>query len=270
MTENTDPTHDPMPDAATSAPPAPPPPPPVAQAAGANWALWAFAVAGVALAISAAGWFLNRAAIESLRQAQQVMADNLAGGGRQAVIDLKGAPALGPADAVVTLVEFSDYECPYCIRHFNQTMPQLVTNYVRTGKIRYVFRDWPVDQLHPEAIRGHEAAHCASEQNKFWEMHSRLFGPPGSHTVDRLQALARETGLDVAAFSSCLSSGRTRAGIRQTSQTAVELGATGTPAFFLGIRDPQTDKLTVLTLLPGALPYADFEKTIETLLARQR
>ena len=85
-------------------------------------------------------------------------------------IDVTGAPALGPADDVVTLIEFSDYECPFCIRYFTETLPLIQANYITTGKIRYVFKDFPIDANHPMSIRAHEAAHCAMEQQKFWTL----------------------------------------------------------------------------------------------------
>ncbi len=183
-----------------------------------------------------------------------------------AVLDLAGAPALGPADAVVTLVEFSDYECPFCIRHFHQTMPQIQAHYIDTGKIRYVFRDFPIDQNHPQAIRAHEAAHCALEQRRFWDMHARLFSAPGTHTPIALEDLAREAKLDDSQFRSCIASGRTTSAIRSTVQLVESLGATGTPWFFVGMRDPKTDKVRVLKSLGGAQPYEQFARVLDDAL----
>jgi protein-disulfide isomerase len=182
------------------------------------------------------------------------------------VVDVRGAPALGPDGATVTLIEYSDYECPYCIRHTRETMPQIVDAYITTGRIRYVFKDWPVDQLHPDAIRAHEAGHCAAEQGKFWETHRRLFGPPGTHTPEILERLAGDTGLDVAAFRECIASGRTRKAIRDWGREAQSLGATGTPAFFLGHRDPATERVSVIQAIPGAQPFSVFAQTIDSLL----
>jgi protein-disulfide isomerase len=181
-----------------------------------------------------------------------------------------GAPALGPADQVVTLVEFSDYECPFCVRHFSQTMPQIVERLIGTGQIRYVFQDFPIDQLHPAAARAHEAARCADEQGKFWELHTRLFSPAGSHTDALLGARAAEAGLALPAFTTCLSSGAKKAAVERSVQTAVQLGATGTPSFFVGIRDLSTDKVRVVTAITGAQPFAEFEKAITAVAARIR
>lgn len=238
--------------------------------AGPNWALLAFVVAAAALLVSGVSWYRTNAAIEELRSSQRGVTADSAGTERAPVIDLAGAPALGPDTAKVALVEFSDYECPFCIRHFQQTMPRIVASYLKTGRIRYVFRDWPVDQLHPESIRAHEAAHCAGEQNRYWELHPRLFGPAGSHSPERLLGLAREVGLDMNAFSSCIESRRSDDAIRVTSRMAVEFGATGTPAFVVGLRDPVTNKVTVLQGLTGAQPYDVFAQALDAALAKTK
>ena len=88
---------------------------------------------------------------------------------------LADAPALGRPDAPVTLVEFSDYQCPFCGRFFSATLSTLKRDYIDTGKVRYVFRDYPLAQIHPQARKAAEAAHCAGDQGKYWEMHDRLF-----------------------------------------------------------------------------------------------
>ena len=203
------------------------------------------AAAVLALAVASATWFLASRQIEDLRGqlatlqdahrdlALQVAQGRKGGDGTVAgrTIDVAGAPALGGADAVVTLVEFSDYECPFCIRHFQQTMPLINQNYVKSGKIRYVFRDFPIDQNHPQAIRAHEASRCALEQNKFWNLHSRLFSPPGTHTPATLDARAKDAGLNESAFRACVPSGRTNKEIRLTASIALDaaLKYAGTP-----------------------------------------
>lgn len=229
--------------------------------AGPNWALLAFVTAVGALLVSGATWLHLERAIDELKSAQVQVASGPS-------IDISDAPTLGPDSATVTLVEFSDYECPFCIRHFQQTMPRLVTTYVKPGRMLYAFRDWPVDDLHPQSIRAHEAAHCALEQHKFWEIHSHLFGPPGSHTPEMLTGVARDAGLDVSAFESCIAAKRSDPGIRRTSQMAVDLGATGTPAFYVGLRDRRTNTVHVLKTLSGAQPFEVFAEAIDAVLAR--
>ena len=224
-------------------------------------------VAIAALLVALVAWYQSHLALEEVRSG----AGHAAADGRNApTIPVAGAPALGDPKAKVALVEFSDYECPYCIRHFQQTMPRLAQAYVKTGKVRYVFRDWPVDQLHPESIRAHEAAHCAGEQNRYWEMHQVLWGPAGSHTADRLLGLARNAALDMDAFGRCVESRRSDEAIRKTSQLAVELGATGTPTFFIGLLDSEKNTVSVLQGLSGAQPYDVFATAIDSALAKAR
>ena len=220
-------------------------------------------VAIAALLVASVALYQSHLALEEARSTHSA-------GDSKNVIDVAGAPALGAASAKVALLEFSDYECPYCIRHFQQTMPRLTEAYIKTGKVRYVFRDFPIDQLHPQSIRAHEAAHCALEQNRFWELHPRLFGAPGSHTPDRLLGLAREVGLDMDAFGKCVESRRSDEAIRKTSQVAADFGASGTPTFFIGIRDPAKDTVAVLKAFSGAQPYDDFAAALDSALARAR
>jgi protein-disulfide isomerase len=186
------------------------------------------------------------------------------------VIDVTGAPALGADDAVVTLIEYSDYECPFCIRHFTSTMPQIEEAFIRTGQVRYVFRDLPIAQLHPGAARAHEAGRCAAEQGRFWQMHARLFSAPGTHSDTALGAEASAAGLDMQAFHACLASGRTRPDVESTVAAAASLGATGTPSFFLGIRNLETDEVEILHGISGAQPFEAFDRAIRAVAARVR
>jgi protein-disulfide isomerase len=237
------------------------------------------ALAIVALAAATTGWFISKRQIDSLRRDLESLRDSqrqLAAGVLQGrkdpagpvgqSIDVSNAPARGRADAVVTLVEFSDYECPFCIRHFQQTMPRIDEHYIQPGKIRYVFRDFPIDSNHPQAIRAHEAARCALEQEKFWDLHNRLFSAPGTHESAALEERAKEAGLNVGAFRACLASGRTTASVRETEGIAESLGATGTPWFFVGLRDLKTNRVRVLRPIGGALPYEQFAAALDQAL----
>jgi protein-disulfide isomerase len=233
----------------------------------------------VALVFAISTWLLAsrqigqlRSELTSLQAAHRVLALQVTQGRRGGTgavgqtIDVAGAPADGNANATVTLIEFSDYECPFCIRHFKQTMPQIHANYVQTGKIRYVFKDFPIDQLHPQAIRGHEAAGCAKEQGKFWEMHGRMFSPGGTHTPSQLEERAAEAGLDLDAFRACIASGRMTPLVRQSASVVQALGATGTPWFVVGVRDPETDKVRVVKSIGGAQPYDQFALALDAAL----
>jgi protein-disulfide isomerase len=206
--------------------------------------------------------------IAELRESQRQLTSEIAALRRTPMIDISNAPVRGSEDAVVTLIEYSDYECPFCIKYFIETLPRLDAEYVQTGRLRYVFRDFPVDELHPAAIKAHEASRCAGEQGRFWEMHGRLFSPPGTHGTDALEAHARDVGVDMSRFSECLGSGRTVDDIRRVANEAVGLGASGTPSFFLGLHDPATGQVRVIRGITGAQPYEVFQQTIETLLAQ--
>jgi len=210
--------------------------------------------------------------VESLKEGQRKLATSVgearAGSTKpDVVIDVSNNPALGVDTAIPTLIEFSDYECPYCIRHFRTTYPQIESDYIRTGKIRYVFRDLPIADNHPMAIRAHEAAHCADEQHKFWDLHPKLFSAPGTHDPASLEARAKEAGLDLAAFRECISSGRTTAGIQASVDLAEKLGADGTPMFFVGLRDLATNRVRVLDTLSGAQPYSAFQRMLDEAIA---
>jgi protein-disulfide isomerase len=217
-------------------------------------------------------WLRLDGQIAQLRDGQRRLAEDVSSLKQSATIDVADAPARGPDGAVVTLVEFSDYECPFCVRHFKQTMPQIEANFIRPGKIRYVFRDFPIDELHPEAIRAHETARCALEQDqdKYWQLHRLLFSAPGTHTKDQLEARVREAGLDVAAVQSCLASGRVTSGIRRGGEQASALGAQGTPAFFVGLLDPGSNRVRVLEAIKGAQPYSVFEDAIQRALEQAK
>jgi protein-disulfide isomerase len=255
-------------EASGNAPPRVPPRSPISP-------LVLLAVSAAALLLAAATWIVGARQISQLRDevanlqsAHRELAAQVIQGkgpiGQQ--IDISKAPARGRDDATVALVEFSDYECPFCIRHFQQTMPLIDQNYVKTGKIRYVFRDFPIDQNHPQAIRAHEAARCALEQDKFWELHPRLFSAPGTHTPAALEQLASATGLDDARFRACIAAGRSTNDIRQTAAIADTLGATGTPWFFIGVRDPAREEVRVVKALGGAQPYEQFAVALDAAL----
>jgi protein-disulfide isomerase len=237
------------------------------------------AAACLALAIAVATWFISKQQTDSLRHdltalqdsyrqlAVQITQGRPGGAGPVGqIIDVSRSPARGREDAVVTLIEFSDYECPFCIRHVQQTMPLLDQNYIQSGKIRYVFRDFPIDSNHPQAVRAHEAAHCALEQNKFWEIHRVLFSAPGTHTPLALEDRAKEAGLNMDAYRACIAAGKTTPGIRQSAALADSLGATGTPWFFLGIRDLKTNQVRILKPIGGAQPYEQFVVAIDAAL----
>jgi protein-disulfide isomerase len=120
-------------------------------------------------------------------------------------VEIDGAPFLGNADATVTLMEFSDYQCPFCARHYREVMPTLVEEYVQSGKLKYVMRENPIVSIHSRAMPASKAALCAQEQGKYWEMHNHLFDNQRELTDENIQSWAASIGLDTASFSECYS-----------------------------------------------------------------
>jgi protein-disulfide isomerase len=182
-----------------------------------------------------------------------------------ASIDLSGAPVKGSAAAPVTLVEVSDYHCPYCRRHVQQTQPRIYSEYVDTGKVRHVFIHYPIDQLHPEAFRSHEAASCASDQGKFWELHVKLFETP-ARTVDQIAELATAAGLDATALRACIDSGKYSKPVRESVTRMQTLGVDSTPMFLIGQTPKSGQPLKVLKVIRGAHAFEQFKALIDPML----
>ena len=183
------------------------------------------------------------------------------------VLDLSNQPSKGEATAKVTLVEFSDFQCPFCGRHVRDTATQIDKEYVSTGKLKHVFMDLPLENIHKIAFKAAEAAHCAGEQGKYWEMHDRLF--ENQNKLQPFASHAEVLGLDVTKFEECVNSGRQAAAIRQDMAEAQKAGVTGTPTFFLAYTDPKSSKVKTVRRLTGAQPYATFKMEIDKLLASE-
>ncbi len=186
------------------------------------------------------------------------------------VLSVAGEPYKGKKDAKLTLIEFSDYQCPYCARHVKNTLPRLEKEYIRTGKLKYVFRDFPIPQLHPQAPKVHEAANCAGRQNKYWQIHDIFFRNRKSLPVSKLKEFARTLGLDMAKFDKCLDSGEEAAEVRKDQADARKAFVRGTPTFFLGYTAPKGGKFRSVNRLIGAQPYSRFKVAIDALLAKKK
>jgi protein-disulfide isomerase len=184
-----------------------------------------------------------------------------------AVLDLDGAPFKGDKSARVTLVEFADYQCPFCVRYARDTFPEIEREYIKTGRLKYVFRDFPIETIHPGVSKAHEAAHCAGDQAKYWEMHDRLLANPKAQQVTDLVDHAKALALEMPSFEQCLSTGGHTARVRRGLSDGQQAGARGTPTFFLGLTEANSSKITTSRMLVGAQPYAAFKQAIESLLA---
>jgi protein-disulfide isomerase len=176
------------------------------------------------------------------------------------------APSLGRADAPITIVEFSDYQCPFCRRFYATTLPALKKDYIDAGKVRYVFRDYPLEELHSHARKAAEAAHCAGEQGKYWQMHDALFANQGALELPQLVEYGRSLGLDAPAFDICLSSGRNAVRVNRGLSEGAAAGVQGTPGFVIGRTKP--GDIVEGTAIRGAQSLDTFRKIIEQLLTR--
>jgi protein-disulfide isomerase len=187
---------------------------------------------------------------------------------QQVPISIANAPTRGRADAKVTMIEFSDFQCPFCGRHVRETMPQIDREYIQTGKVRYVFRDFPIDSLHPQAPKAHEAVNCAGDQGKYWEMWERLFNNPRQLAPADLVEHGKAVGADPVRLKQCLDTGRYTAAVNASVQEAVGLGASGTPIIFFGLTEPGSNTVKAVRAIRGAYPYERFKQTIDALLAQ--
>jgi len=179
---------------------------------------------------------------------------------------LAGAHVKGAPQASVVLVEYSDFQCPFCASYAAATYPQISRDYVDTGKVRYAFVNFPIETLHPSAYREHVAAACAADEGRFWEMHDRLFANPKAVDSKSLAGYAQAIGLNLATFRSCVESDRHTAEIRQAMKAGSALGISGTPTFVIGVVESD-DKVKVVKVITGAKPYLAFKDAIDGALA---
>ena len=188
-------------------------------------------------------------------------------------ITLTNEPTKGNAAAKVTLVEVSDYHCPFCRRQNQQTMPQVTADYVNSGKVKYVFVDYPIAQLHPDAFKSHEAARCAGDQGKYWQMHDLLFTNAPARDAAQLTTNAGMVGVDTKKFEACLNDGNggTHApAIRESIARMQQLGVGGTPLVLIGLTTPSGSPMKIVSSVYGAQPYPAFKSAIDAALAQAK
>jgi protein-disulfide isomerase len=185
------------------------------------------------------------------------------------VLSMESGAIKGDNGAKLTLVEFTDYQCPFCSRYYRDTLPEIEKDYVKTGKLKYVVREFPLESIHPLAFKAAEGAQCAGEQKKYWEMHDQMFSDQKTIAAKDLPKHAEALGLNVQQFQSCLDSGKYVKAIRKDLADGQKAGVTGTPSFFLGIAQPN-GSVKVVNQFKGAQPYAAFKEAIDSLLASQQ
>jgi len=184
-------------------------------------------------------------------------------------VPVAGRPMKGNAQATVAIVEFSDYQCPFCGRYVAQTLPRIASEYIESGKIQYFFVNFPIESLHPQAFRAHEAAICAGEQGKFWEMHDRLFANQRALAPEDLAGHAKAIGLDLEAYEPCFESGRTASQVREDQALGQRAGVGGTPLFLVGTIEPGATSVQAVKAISGAQPFALFKQTLDEVLGRR-
>ena len=170
-------------------------------------------------------------------------------------VDLGSSPVKGESDAPVTIVEFSDFECPFCGRFFSDTLPRIESEYIDTGKVRFVYKHLPLG-FHEQAVPAALASECAYEQGRFWDYHDLLLGNQESLSDANYRKWAGDLGLSQPQFNECLESRKHQGRVTSDEQQAAQAGISGTPGFLInGI------------IVSGAMPFEAFEKVIEGELA---
>jgi protein-disulfide isomerase len=186
-------------------------------------------------------------------------------------ISVTNGHMIGNSTAPITLIEFSDFGCPFCGKFFSDTLPDIEKNYVETGKVRFVFKNFPLGNIHPNAVTAAISAECANEQGAFWKYHDILFknqvGWAQINSTDAskiFKQYASKLGLDENQFSSCLDSGKYTDKITKDEQDGTSYGVDGTPTFFIG-----NDKIGYMQI-GGAQPLLVFQQEIDSELKSTR
>lgn len=183
---------------------------------------------------------------------------------RLSIDTTKGSPVLGDVSAPVTIIEFGDYQCPFCQKWSQNTKPLIEKNYIDTGKVNLIYVDFPI--IGPDSIKAHAGSYCADEQGLYWQYHDFLYANQGHENsgwinTNNLKKLVSGIGLDVDAFSLCLDSGKYDDRVKENKNIAAKSGAKSTPSFIVIGPDGHA------TPISGAQPYSVFQQTIDQMLA---
>lgn len=176
-------------------------------------------------------------------------------------VPVSGAPVVGDAKARIALIEFSDFQCPFCAKFAREAWPDIERDFVRTGKIQMIFRNYPLG-IHNLAQPAAESALCAMHQGQFWPMHDRLFADQARLDAASIRGHAQALGMDLPQFDACVSTHETLAQVTADSTLAKNLGVTGTPSFLVGVILPN-GSIKGAEWIGGSLPYDEFKKVID-------
>ncbi len=185
---------------------------------------------------------------------------------KEVIVSIDDDPVKGDPKAPVTLVEFSDYQCPYCRKFHNQVLKKIEEDYIKTGKVKYIFRDFPLG-FHKKAIPAAIAANCAGEQDKYWLLNDFLFDNPNKLDTDQVLEAAKDLDLNYAKFESCLNDNNHEAEIKKDMSEGSKYGVRGTPSVFLG--KSGDDKEFKGLYLRGFRSYEFYKAEIDKLLAQK-
>ena len=225
--------------------------------------------------------------VAALKEAQKEIQSELAeirklleAGARPAAAQRPVGPPFEPTDlvvgesatvgsnvAAVTMFAYSDYQCPYCQRHATTVMPQVVEQYVDSGKLRIVMREYPIEAIHPRAFAAAQSAVCAGKQGKYWEMHDAIFANQRALSEDDLKTHAGNLELDAAAFEACMADKEVENRIRSEIKEAQGMGINGTPSFVAGVTDLEDpNQVNVTQYIRGAQQFDRFKSVVDQLL----
>lgn len=196
-----------------------------------------------------------------------------AGGGKlgpqaPSSINIAGRPSKGSEQASLIMVEFTDFQCPYCGSYVSTIFPSIERDYINSGKIRYIVKNLPLQQIHPNAYQAAVAAMCAADEGRFWQMHDRLFANQRQLGADQLEKYADQAGVDRRKFKSCVAGHAHDAIIREDMDEATQSRIGGTPAFMLATANADGTTVTPGRIIIGAQPYSTFKSAIDALLAK--
>ncbi len=209
--------------------------------------------------------------INELRQIRQLLEKQQAGANEgakdqpvHAKLNLLDAPMLGNKDAPLTIVEFTDFQCPFCQRFHTAVFPELKKKYIDTGKVRFFSRDYPLSDMHADAMRAAEAGRCATDQGQYWAMRDVMAANPGKLDLASLLKTAGDLKLDAAAFRACVESEKHKDDVQTDIMEALKAGTNATPTFFVG---KSTASGVDGEKVEGAQPIEFFELKLNELLA---